>query len=824
VTGEPLRLDSLIESVADGSPLDWDALQAQADAKEQRLLRHLRLVASVAEVHRTAAKEAVESTGDAAEPRDASHSRWGDLLLLEKIGEGAFGDVYRARDTWLDREVALKLLKPNIIDTVPSGRILSEGRTLARLRHPNVVTVYGAETHDGRVGLWMELVRGRTLQQAVATDGLFSASEAANIGQDVCRALAAVHAAGVVHQDVKAQNVMRESGGRLVLMDFGAGHTPLYLAPEVLRGEPPSVASDIYAVGVLLFFLVTGRYPATGSSVKELREVHARGERTRLGDLRTDVPDAFIRVVERALEPEPSRRFASANQLREVLAGLPATEQSLPTPVVRRARATWWLAAAAVVALALAFTAWRNGAQSSNAGATRYIAVLPLRSDEPNTQYFADGMTEAVQQALAQVPAVRVLSRTSVDRARSSAASLPDMARLLNADAVLEGSVNRAGDGVRINLRLINAQTDAAMWSRSFEDTQGSVTLQSRVARAVAEALSTRFAPTRAAPRQPLSPEAYDEYLRGRYEFQRQSEGSVVAALKHFQHAAELEPTYARAFSGMADCYLALGGAFAVYSEEESARLARDAADRAIELDSSLAEAFAARAMILFQFDWNFAAAEREFQRSIDLDPSLVAPHYLYADFLVSRARFDDAFQQLAAARAVDPLSPSVADNTAAAYYFRREFDSAIAEVNRASQLDPEGMSPLVGLGRVLNAMGRYREAIAQYELAARRSASDHPFFDAEIAQAEAALGERDRALSRIQRLEATIDNPRSRVTRYMIALAYARLDRDRAFEWLDREFQRRGPRVLWLRVDPRVDPLRSDPRLVGYLQRLGFQ
>jgi serine/threonine protein kinase len=234
MSGEALRMDALLESVADGSAVDWDSIDAAAITEEERrMVRHLRLVAGIADVHRTIPLDEAPMPAPVFDLDTQPVPRWGHLLLLEKIGEGTFGEVYRARDPWLDREVALKLLRPTV--TGP-GRVVSEAQALARLRHPNVVTVHGADMNDGRAGLWMEFVRGRTLSDIVGTDGPLSAAEAAVAGQELCRALTAVHGAGLIHRDVKAQNVMRESGGRLVLMDFGAGHTPLYLAPELLSG------------------------------------------------------------------------------------------------------------------------------------------------------------------------------------------------------------------------------------------------------------------------------------------------------------------------------------------------------------------------------------------------------------------------------------------------------------------------------------------------------------------------------------------------------------------------------------------------------------
>lgn len=349
-------LDKLAQSIADGDSIDWQELEKVAGGELRKLLEHLRLVSDVAEVHRSPEDHSGEvdvstrqltdhlpRTGRGEKPFPAIElespagkglGRWGHLLLRRKIGEGAFGIVYHAHDPWLDHPVALKLLRPEVARPDLSSRILHEARKLARVRHPNVVTVHGADHHDGQIGFWMELIEGQTLAEIVAK-GRLNAGEAAYMGQEVCRALAAVHNAGLIHRDVKAQNVMRAAdGGRIILMDFGAGEfvddpsaasrvqgTPLYLAPEILEHSTPTVQTDIYATGVLLHYLVTGGFPVTGSSIQDLTEKHRRGERRRLQDSRPDLPDSFVSIVERALQADPARRYASAGDMLVALAG-----------------------------------------------------------------------------------------------------------------------------------------------------------------------------------------------------------------------------------------------------------------------------------------------------------------------------------------------------------------------------------------------------------------------------------------------------------------------------------------------------------------------
>ncbi|MGH9331722.1 MAG: serine/threonine-protein kinase, partial [Vicinamibacterales bacterium] len=331
-------LADLAGAILDGRPIDWGSASDTADEAERPLLDQLKLLAALADVHRVAKVE-----------------HWGHLRVLERIGRGAFGEVYRAWDTRLDREVALKLLPAAPADgemratSRVADSIIQEGRLLARVRHANVVTIYGAERIEDRIGLWMEFVRGRTLEQTLEQGKIFSAAEAVEIGIELCQAMTAVHAAGLLHRDIKAHNVMLAEEGRVVLMDFGTGReltdpsaaglagTPLYLAPELLHGEEASVRSDIYSAGVLLYHLLTGSYPVRARGLRDLRLAHARRERTDVRTARPDVPPTLARIVERAIEPHAEDRYQSASSLTADLAEL----RPRPGLVAAPARAAW---------------------------------------------------------------------------------------------------------------------------------------------------------------------------------------------------------------------------------------------------------------------------------------------------------------------------------------------------------------------------------------------------------------------------------------------------------------------------------------------------
>jgi hypothetical protein len=349
-------LEQVVQDIADGSPVDWDLCDSRAQEPEDReYLKWLRVLGNIAELHRSdhVPADPLERSrsADAAAAADAAAEApvrmWGRFRLEQKVGEGSFGSVYRAWDPQLEREIAIKILHGHFADTAVAERLLREGRALARIRHPNVVSVLGVESNKGQIGLCMDFVRGQTLEDVLHQQGTFGAAEAVVIGQDVCRALAAVHRAGLVHRDVKARNVMRERAGRIVLMDFGTGRearqlqeapgrdvsgTPLYMAPEVLAGGAATPPSDVYSLGVLLYHLVTGEYPVEAGTLDDLKAAHREGRRRFASELRPDLPPAFVRVLERALATEPNARYPNAGAFLDALSGIFASAEPAPPP------------------------------------------------------------------------------------------------------------------------------------------------------------------------------------------------------------------------------------------------------------------------------------------------------------------------------------------------------------------------------------------------------------------------------------------------------------------------------------------------------------
>jgi TolB-like protein/tetratricopeptide (TPR) repeat protein/tRNA A-37 threonylcarbamoyl transferase component Bud32 len=861
------QLLDLAASVADGAQVDWQAAETGTQEQARRLVRQLRLVAEVAELYRSL-PDAPQPTFVVDEPTPEG-KRWGRLVLLEKIGEGTSSEVYRAWDPELQREVALKLLRADGTEAEAARwRMLGEARRLARVRHPHVVLVYGADRREDRVGLWMEFVDGATLDSLVQKSGLLGAREAALIGVDVCRALAAVHAAGLVHRDIKAQNVMRESGGRIVLMDFGTGEeihrvegravnqiaaraarggprlagTPLYLAPEILAGGAASARSDLYSLGVLLFYLVTRQFPVAARTFEDLVKAHGEQNVRRLRDLRPDLPDGFVHAVERALAPAPAARYQSAGAMEAALRGsLDATEPALPvtpTPAPTVNAARWrkpaaWVALAAAATLTLTTWLWRRPPSPATPPPVSRIAVLPLAdlSGGLAPPYLADALTDQLIVTLGQVKALRVTSRTSVLQFRNTTVPIGEIATKLGVGSVLEGSIavgppdSSGSRPLTVNARLIAAGRDTQLWANTFQRPLGAaLAVDAEIARAVARAVRVGLDASeseRLRGAQTTSPAAADAYFQGRYHLKQTSHQSLRQAIAAFQRAIDLDPGHALAYSGLAQAHIALGAAGGVL--QPAARVsAVAAASRALQLDGSLAEAHATVADLQFRYDWDWDGADKSFRRALELNPSLTDALSLYARFLSARGRVDDALVEANRARELDPFSPDAALVVGLMQYYARQYARAAESLHDALALDPEFARAYALLGRVYEAQGRYDEALDVTRRALALTDGGPAGWQSHVPRVQALAGQTESARQGLSDLEARVARDQLRLSPEYLAYVHAALgNHDRALALLEQAVSERDPAVLWFGVDPRLDQYRQHPRFAKLLRQL---
>jgi serine/threonine-protein kinase len=845
---------NLASSVADGADVDWTRVEDLVPAPQRRLVRHLKLVDSIATLHRSVPAEDAQDPA-ASTQREPGRRQWGRLVLIERIGQGMSGDVHRAHDTELHREVALKLLHDGPTSHDAHRRVLEEARRLARIRHPHVVHVYGAEQHEGRVGLWMELVKGESLEQIVRTRGHFGAQEAAMIGLDLCSALAAVHGAGLLHRDVKAQNVLREAGGRIVLMDFGTGEelkaetgsnrmvgTPLYLAPELFKGKPATPQTDIYSLGVLLFHLVTGEFPVKAASMVELGKAHSQGVRRRLRDARPDLPTEFVAAVERSLDPDPLKRFASAGEmesaLRPVLDLRPPVQ---PAPVVGRprigSRVALGTVAAALLLAIVGLIVWGRlpaGNDAATVAGTR-IAVLPFTdlSGSTTAPYLAEALTDELISTLGQVGALQVSSLTSTSRFREDRPDLQAIGRELGVGHLLEGTVlseakpGEAPPSVRVNVRLLAAGTGVTLWTNTFERQLGDTfAIQTDIARAVARAVNATLTPgenARLVRKRQTKPAAEEAYLQGRVHMAGYGVDATRRALEAFQRAISIDPAHAAAHAGAARAYFTLGYRGGM-SQPDARAASLAAARRALDLDDTLADAHAALADVRFYSDWDWVGAEQEFGRAIELNPSFTYSRLQYAQMLAAVRRLDEAVRQARLAVDLDPLSADALRVLAVTLYYARDYAGADEAVGRSLVIEKSSAGALAIQGRIAEAQGRADDALSLTENALQLS--DVPpvllrvqhmrllALNGKAAQARAALKGLEQELSARQ-IES---NPH-----YAAFVRLALGDRDAALDGLESAVRLRQPTVMWLAVDPRVDDLRADPRFTQMLRRLGI-
>jgi TolB-like protein/Tfp pilus assembly protein PilF len=859
----------LAESLADGTAVDWDEAAKQAAPEDQAFVRQLGVLAKLTEIHRTLSETSEETAVPFAARRSQAApaiGTWAHLTLLERLGGGAYGEVYRAWDRQLEREVALKLLRgvQGFKDDPETSRITREGRLLARVRHPNVITVHGVDVHEGRVGLWMELLRGQTLEQLVTTRGALSAREAALVGIDLCRALAALHAAGLLHRDVKAENVIREDGGRIVLMDLGTGReidasgrrglpdfagTPLYLAPELFDGTPASEATDVYSLGILLYHLVTGSFPVWAKTVDELKRKHRTVPPIRLRDARADLPTVFVAVIDRAIAKNPAERYLTAGALEADLLksidddtlplAVPGTDAKKEASARSRHSARRRIAVIAGVVAAMVLVGGviaslalrdRGAASVAATAPIRSIAVLPLAnvSGDASQEYFADGLTDELISTLGQLRGVNVISRTSAMQFKGTTKAVREIARALNVEAVLEGTVLVATDTpggdekpqkrVRINERLILAGTDTQLWNRTFEHVLTDVlSLQSEIAQAVATDLHVRLAPEEqrasfAAAGGQIS-DAQDAYLEGRALLTNSNAATLARARQALERAVRLNPGYARAHASLSVNYvwLELVGAL---PRGQARTLALASARRAIELDPNLAEAHGALADVLFFYDWNRTQAEAEYRRALALNPNYSFARGQYAWYLASQGQTAEAVRQATLAADSDPLSAEAVGAVGMMLYFDRKYDDALRQLQRALALQPNGAQEHYGLARVYTLKRDFPNAIREMQEAVRLS-GDAPVFVAGLARVYAAAGNAAQARAQLAGAQAADGSA--------LAGVYAALgDRDRAFDALNRGLASRSPGMLWARVDPLLDPIRQDARFTTLFGRVG--
>ncbi len=717
--------------------------------------------------------------------------------LLEESGRGAMGVVYRAEDLRLGRVVALKFLSQGLAaDAYALERLRREARTAASLNHPNICTLHGLEEHEGRPCLVMEFLDGRPLSQ-LTQSGPLPWRQALEYAIQACQALEAAHARGVVHRDLKPANLFVTGSGVLKLMDFGiavrsgdtgeakAG-TPCYMSPEQVRGEAPDGRSDIFSLGAVLRDLMPGSAAAAP-------------------------------VVARCMRDNPADRFQTAAELRTALESL----RREPEAPDNRLRRRWILvAAAAALLLCAAGVVWRLGVFAGDGRpAIRSIAVLPLAnlSADPGQEYFADGMTDQLITELAQIRGWKIISRTSVMRYKGTRRPVHEIASDLGVDGVLEGTVLRSGNQVRITAQLIDARTDGHLWSGSFErDLSDVLALQASVAEAISSQLSLNLTPqqqARSNARAKMIPEAYDAYLRGWYNFDR---SQYQQAASHFDRATRIDPAFGLAWALLGESE----GMSAFARDELVSQRGLQAFERARQLDPNLAEVHALSGDALFG-NREFEAGLAEYRRAAELDPGSVDAVNHYVIGLHALTRWQTAEQELRRALRMDPVSPQLNVHMVRLLVDTHRNDLALEQFRSVIELDPASAAAYAEIWPAYDALGRTNEAIDAFlkseSLAGGDAGELRP-----LAEAARQGGLRGCLRKRVEQLEEAVRL--GHVSPVLLAGLYARLgDREHALGLLETAYEQKRPRLMWIKARAVWDPLRAEPRFQALLRRMRF-
>jgi tetratricopeptide (TPR) repeat protein len=812
------RLLALAEAVAHETDVDWANAETDAeDGAAREAVRQLRLIASL---------------GQASRKRLL---KWGPFEIRREVGRGTFGKVYRAWDPRLRREVALKLLND---EADAKSDVIHEARMLAEVEHENIVPVYGADVHDGRVGIWMKFITGKTMREILLDQGPFGANEAAQIGQDLCRALAAVHRRGLVHRDVKAQNVMREVGGQIVLMDFGAGDTieaareasikgsPAYLAPEVVGGAPATAQSDIYSLGVLLFHLVSGELPVTAASWAELRARHAQGQRTSLRDARPDIPAWFIGAVDRALQADPAERPATAGAMEALLgrrSEVAPPAQKDPMPGRRLFAALGGSAAMAVAALGI----WQLAISPPESDVQRIVEqglairmVTPRSADDlllARSDEFLQGLTRHLRRDVG----VRVPEKETLARLQD----LPNLqfAGATNTAGVLtltidtpEASTSTPRQIVIGAMLSVAADDGAVMLSESYT---GPIDDVSRLSADAAEDIGRRLGHVPAAPTaQPQS--VPREHALGRFFAAKLTEADLRRAVDYYKQAIRERPDFAPAHAGLSEAVVLLHGNHGSYTTTEALTLATDSARRAIDLDSKFAGGYTALGWAAFYLGWDWAAAEAAFKQAVAGDPTDGVAHHLYADYLSAMRRPAEALAQEEMALKVDPASLRFNRGVGWIHFFAGDYAASVKALEYTLSLDSGYQHARTLLARAYAQSGRHDEALAEIQ---KVLAADSGTGNQEIlGQVHALAGRRADAERVVASLTAQPAVTGSYVRPYFLALIWSALgDRAKTLDALERAFREHDSTLVNLGADPRLRHLRTEPRFMALCDRL---
>lgn len=807
-------VNRLTRSVSDGSPVDWEHVEIDSNL-DADTVDAMREVARIAEFNR--GLQRVEESPTPTRPQLGSAGvplqRWRDLTLLESIGAGARGEVWRAWDSTLQRQVALKFLLPAASNDNPviSGDLLNEARALARVRHPSIVTVHGIAEHEGRIGMWMECVSGVTLAREIERIGALPAREVARIGLQLCAALEALETAGLVHRDIKPANILLEGEDRVVLTDFGLGWrldvdhddaaargsgTPFFMAPEVLSGEKATIQSDLYSLGVTLWWALAGEAPFDAKNFAELKRQAERGPTRPLPSIQPSVPSELVDAIQWAMNPAASKRPRSASELaarmRTAVTSLPGSTHLEPR--------------------------------------TTSIAVLPFVNRDPGgeDEYFSDGLADELIAMLGKIRGLRVAARTSSFMFRARQATVGEIGRALNVETLLDGSMRRSGERIRIAVQLIHVEDGLHLWSENYDRTLDDVfAVQDDIARSAVKELrialqgagpgvseDVQDEVARAAKGRARNPEAHRLYLVGKHLINRLSREDLTRAIQILHEAVALEPRFALAWSELGGAYLR-AATWGLLPKADAVQQARDAVQQALSLEPDLAEAHARHATFQLLQEWNWKGAEASCVRALELAPGDTSALNTAGVVAMALGRTEESIRFHRRATEQDPLSVSPHANLGLTLHRVGRFAEAEVSLRRALELAPQRLLTRAILALAIAEQGRGEEALTEV---AREPDEGQRLYS--IAIIQHTLGNETESDAALGRLEESHGDHYA----FQIAEVHAmRCDADATFGWLDRAYAQRDFGLSEIQGVAPFRPLHRDPRWSVMLLKMGF-
>lgn len=757
--------------------------------------------------------------------------------IIEKIGSGGMGDVYKAEDTKLQRIVALKFLPPELTrDEGARQRFLREARAASALDHPSIGTIHEIYEDEGCFFIAMACYEGETLAERIER-GPLDIEEALAISNQIAQGLTLAHSQDIVHRDIKPSNVILTDEGQVKLIDFGIAKlrgksaltetgmtmgTVEYMSPEQTMGLDVDQRTDIWSLGVMLYEMLAGEQPFKGDTLHAVISSILREEPEFITKLRGEVPKQVEKIIEKALAKKPEKRFQTMEEMHEQLnAAIEELEEDLtrkgPLFKLGRKQLKYVYRASAVIfaAIILGIFFWQREVAKA---APVSIALLPLESitSDAEQEWFTDGMTDSLITELAKISGLRVISRSTAMKYKGTDKVPPEIATELGIEYVIEGSVVKMGDQIKVAVRLINAPNDEYLWAEQYErEFSDILVLQGEIAQSIADQIQVTLTPQEEqllAVSRSVDPETHELYLKGMYHLNKFTPEGIEKGMNYLHEAVEKDPEEPLAHAGLALGYDIL--AHTPSPPPDAIPLGRAAALKALELDDTLAEVHLALAMINVYADWDREGARQSYQRALELNPSLALAHAHYAWSLLIEGQVNEALAELYKAQELDPLEPVYPAWQSTMYFWRGDNDKAIEEAQKSLELVPDYPVGLASLGDAYAAKGMYEEAIQIRQKAGEIS----PAYKWGLGHTYALAGDRDGALQVAVELES---QPDAWNTWGLTEIYTALGDKDEAFRWLEAAYEQRHPYIQWLRRNINFKPLHDDPRYNDMVQRL---